>query len=140
MAIRGNHHLCPQKFPPRYCQIQQYHQKLVSFIGLQSMWSPSNQPVSKRQTQTPTRPARVSPNTSQTASPLPRPPSTLTRSYSIPSNSQRIPIITVNRLLECRQSREGSDISSPTLTPLSLADLSHHQAAKTTSNTRIKGK
>jgi hypothetical protein len=52
--------------------------------------------VSKRQTQTPTPPARVSPNTSQTFSPLPRPPSTLTRSYSIPSNRQRIPIITVN--------------------------------------------
>jgi hypothetical protein len=96
--------------------------------------------VSKRQTQIPTPPARVSPATSQTASPLPQPPSTLTRSYSIPSNSQRIPIITVNRLLESRQSREGSDISSPPLTPLSLADLSHHPAAKPTSSTRIKGK
>ncbi|XP_062223237.1 uncharacterized protein At2g33490-like [Phragmites australis] len=95
--------------------------------------------VSKRQIQTPTLLARVSPTTLQTASPLPRPPATLTRSYSIPSNSQRIPIITVNRLLEARQSREGSDISSPPLTPLSLADLCHHPAAKTaTSSTRIK--
>ncbi|TVU29937.1 hypothetical protein EJB05_21533, partial [Eragrostis curvula] len=86
--------------------------------------------VSKRQTHTPTLPARVSSTTSQTASPLPRPPATLTRSYSIPSNSQRIPIITVNRLLESRQSRDGSDISSPPLTPLSLADLSHQHQQK----------
>ncbi|XP_062219154.1 uncharacterized protein At2g33490-like isoform X2 [Phragmites australis] len=94
--------------------------------------------VSKRQTQTLTGPAWVSPTT-QTASPLPRPPATLTRSYSIPSNSQRIPIITVNRLLEARHSREGSDLSSPPLTPLSLADLSHQHAAKiTTSSTRMK--
>ncbi|KAL6634261.1 hypothetical protein ACP70R_026932 [Stipagrostis hirtigluma subsp. patula] len=86
--------------------------------------------VSKRQTQTPTHYVRVSPTTSQTASPLPRPPATLTRSYSIPSNSQRIPIITVNNLLEARHSREDSDMSSPLLTPLSLADLSHQPAAK----------
>ncbi|WVZ75244.1 hypothetical protein U9M48_023320 [Paspalum notatum var. saurae] len=94
--------------------------------------------VSKRQTQIPAAPARVSPTASQTPSPLPLPPATLTRSYSIPSNSQRIPIITVNRLLEARYSRE--DISSPPLTPLSLADLSQQQAAKTTtSTTRMKG-
>ncbi|KAL6899861.1 hypothetical protein ACP4OV_006519 [Aristida adscensionis] len=97
--------------------------------------------VSKRHTQTPTLQARVSPTTSQTASPLPRPPATLTRSYSIPSNSQRIPIITVNRLLEVRHSRESSDMSNPPLTPLSLADLSHQPAAKaTTRDTRIKAK
>jgi len=98
--------------------------------------------VSKRQTQIPAAPARASPTASQTPSPLPLPPATLTRSYSIPSNSQRIPIITVNRLLEVRNSREGSDISSPplTLTPLSLTDLSQQQAAKTSSTRIMKGK
>jgi len=97
--------------------------------------------VSKRQTQIPAAPARASPTASQTPSPLPLPPATLTRSYSIPSNSQRIPIITVNRLLEVRNSREGSDIASPplTLTPLSLTDLSQQQAAKTSSTRIMKG-
>ncbi|CAL5021793.1 unnamed protein product [Urochloa decumbens] len=94
--------------------------------------------VSKRQSQSPAAPARASPTASQSPSPLPLPPATLTRSYSIPSNSQRIPIITVNRLLEVRNSRDGSDISSPPLTPLSLNDLSQQQAAKTIS-TRMKG-
>lgn len=94
--------------------------------------------VSKRH-QAPTAPARVSPTTSQTASPLPRPPAALTRSYSIPSNSQRTPIITVNKLLEARHSRESSDVSSPPLTPLSLADLSHQPTAiTTTGSTRRK--
>ncbi|AQK52724.1 hydroxyproline-rich glycoprotein family protein [Zea mays] len=88
--------------------------------------------VPKRQTEMPAA--------SQTPSPLPLPPATLTRSYSIPSNSQRIPIITVDRLLEARNSRDGSDNSSPPLTPLSLADLSQQQGTKTsTSRTRIKG-
>lgn len=97
--------------------------------------------VSKRQTQIPAATARVSPIASQTPSPLPLPPATLTRSYSIPSNSQRIPIITVERLLEARNSRDGSDISSPPLTPLSLTDLSQQQGTKTsTGRTRMKGK
>ncbi|XP_066331671.1 uncharacterized protein At2g33490-like [Miscanthus floridulus] len=96
--------------------------------------------VSKRQTQILAAPARVSPTASQTASPLPLPPATLTRSYSIPSNSQRIPIITVDRLLEARNSRDGSDISSPPLTPVSLTDLSQQQGTKTTtSRTRMNG-
>ncbi|KAL6874382.1 hypothetical protein ACP4OV_013402 [Aristida adscensionis] len=77
--------------------------------------------VSRRQT--PNVPTRVSPP-SHTASPLPRPPAAMTRSYSIPSNSQRTPIITVNKLLESRHSRESSEVSSPPLTPISLADVS----------------
>jgi len=97
--------------------------------------------VSKRQTQILAAPARVSPTASQTPSPLPLPPATLIRSYSIPSNSQRIRIITVERLLEARNSRDGSDISSPPLTPLSLTDLSQQQGTKTTtSRTRMNGK
>jgi hypothetical protein len=61
--------------------------------------------VSRRQM--PNAPTRVSPP-SHKASPLPRPPAAMTRSYSIPSNSQRTPIITVNKLLESRHSRESS--------------------------------
>ncbi|KAM0905420.1 hypothetical protein ACQ4PT_017395 [Festuca glaucescens] len=87
--------------------------------------------VSKRQAPMP--PARASLTTSShTASPLPRPPSSLARSYSIPSNSQRTPLITVNKLLEARNSRESSEVSSPPLTPLSLADLSRQPTTKTT--------
>ncbi|PWZ03952.1 Uncharacterized protein Zm00014a_011951 [Zea mays] len=96
--------------------------------------------VSKRQTQIPAATARVSPTASRTPSPLPPPPATLTRSYSIPSNSQRIPIVTADRLLEARNSRDGSDIYSPPLTPLSLTDLSQQQGTKTTAGgTRMKG-
>ncbi|KQJ99620.1 uncharacterized protein At2g33490 [Brachypodium distachyon] len=87
--------------------------------------------VSKRQA--PMAPARASPTASQTASPLPRPPAAFARSYSIPSNSQRIPIVTVNTLLlDARNSREGSEVSSPPLIPLSFADLSQRSTAKTT--------
>lgn len=87
-------------------------------------------------------PARASPKASRTASPLPRPPAALARSYSIPSNSQRTPIITVNKLLEAKHSREGSDASSPPLTPLSLSDLCHQEKAgkAAAGNTRRKGK
>ncbi|OEL38457.1 Uncharacterized protein BAE44_0000525 [Dichanthelium oligosanthes] len=84
--------------------------------------------VSRRQI--PNAPNRVSPP-SRTASPLPRPPAAMTRSYSIPSNSQRTPIITVNKLLESRHSRESSEVSSPPLTPISLADVSRRSTAET---------
>lgn len=83
---------------------------------------------------------RVSPP-SHTASPLPRPPSAMTRSYSIPSNSQWTPIITVNKLLEARHSRESSEISSPPVTPISLADVSRRSTKETAVDKKgIKGK
>ncbi|KAL5215741.1 hypothetical protein ABZP36_007142 [Zizania latifolia] len=92
--------------------------------------------VSRRQV--PQVPTRASPP-SHTASPLPRPPAAMTRSYSIPSNSQRTPILTVNKLLESRHSRESSEVSSPPLTPISLADVSRRSTSETTSdNTRMK--
>ncbi|GJN27794.1 hypothetical protein PR202_gb15845 [Eleusine coracana subsp. coracana] len=84
--------------------------------------------VSRRQmSNVPTRISRPS----HTASPLPQPPAAMTRSYSIPSNSQRTPIITVNKLLESRHSRESSEVSSPPLTPISLADVSRKSTAET---------
>lgn len=92
--------------------------------------------VSRRQM--PNVPTHVS-QPSHTASPLPRPPAAMTRSYSIPSNSQRTPILTANKLLESRHSRESSEVSSPPLTPISLADVSRKSTAETTTeNTRIK--
>lgn len=84
--------------------------------------------VSRRQMSN--APTRISPP-SHTASPLPRPPAAMTRSYSIPSNSQRTPIITVNKLLESRHSRDSSEVSSPPLTPISLADVSRKSTAET---------
>ncbi|KAL6652793.1 hypothetical protein ACP70R_011718 [Stipagrostis hirtigluma subsp. patula] len=94
--------------------------------------------VSRRQT--PNVATRVQP-LSRTASPLPRPPAAMTRSYSIPSNSQRTPIITVNKLLESRHSRESSEVSSPPLTPISLADVSRKSTGETTTDSkRIKVK
>ena len=94
--------------------------------------------VSRRQM--PNAPARISPP-SHKASPLPRPPAAMTRSYSIPSNSQRTPIITVNKLLESRHSRESSEVSSPPLTPISLADVSRRSTAEITVDLkRMKGK
>uniref|UniRef100_A0ACD5UYF4 Uncharacterized protein n=1 Tax=Avena sativa TaxID=4498 RepID=A0ACD5UYF4_AVESA len=89
--------------------------------------------VSRRQM--PNVPTRASPP-SHTASPLPRPPAAMTRSYSIPSNSQRTPILTVNKLLESRHSRESSEVSSPPLTPISLADVSRKSTAETTIDNR----
>jgi len=92
--------------------------------------------VSRRQM--PNAPTRVSPP-SHKASPLPRPPAAMTRSYSIPSNSQRTPIITVNKLLESRHSRESSEVSSSPLTPISLADVSRRPTAEiTVDNERTK--
>ncbi|KQJ82386.1 hypothetical protein BRADI_5g08690v3 [Brachypodium distachyon] len=91
--------------------------------------------VSRRQI--PNVPTRASPP-SHTASPLPRPPAAMTRSYSIPSNSQRTPIITVNKLLEARHSRESSEVSSPPLTPISLADVSRKSPVTTIDKRRIK--
>lgn len=79
--------------------------------------------VSKRQA--PTAPVRASPTASQTASPLPRPPASLARSFSIPSNSQRTPLISVNKLLEARSSRESSEVSSPPLTPMFCSTNQH---------------
>ena len=78
---------------------------------------------------------------SHTASPLPRPPAAMTRSYSIPSNSQRTPIITVDKLLEARHSRESSEVPSPPVTPISLADVSRRSTTETVvDKKRIKGK
>lgn len=85
--------------------------------------------ISKRQA--PMAPVRASPTASQTASPLPRPPASLARSFSIPSNSQRTPLITVNKLLEARSSRESSEVSSPPLTPLFSSTSQHKKQLHT---------
>jgi hypothetical protein len=68
--------------------------------------------VSRRQT--PNMPTCISPPL-HTASPLPRPPATMARSYSIPSNSQWTPTIIVNKLLESRHSRERPKFPRPRL-------------------------
>ncbi|XP_074565579.1 uncharacterized protein At2g33490-like [Curcuma longa] len=58
---------------------------------------------------------------SQTASPLPTPPSAMARSFSIPSSSQRSPSVAVSELLEVPTNQNmTADISSPPLTPILL--------------------
>ncbi|KAG6477328.1 hypothetical protein ZIOFF_066581 [Zingiber officinale] len=59
---------------------------------------------------------------SQTASPLPTPPGAMARSFSIPSSSQRSPTVSVSELLEVPTNQNmTADISSPSLTPISLS-------------------
>ncbi|KMT09642.1 hypothetical protein BVRB_6g130940 [Beta vulgaris subsp. vulgaris] len=58
---------------------------------------------------------------SNTASPLPIPPLTVPRSFSIPSSHYRAKALNVTKLLESPQLHE-KDISSPPLTPMSFAN------------------
>lgn len=61
---------------------------------------------------------------SKAASPLPTPPQTLVRSFSIPSSSQRMVALQVPQPLESPQNlRMAEDIASPPLTPISLPNL-----------------
>jgi hypothetical protein len=47
----------------------------------------------------------------------------------------------VNKLLEARHSRESSEVSSPPVTPISLADVSRRSTTETAvEKKRIKGK
>lgn len=57
---------------------------------------------------------------SNTASPLPTPPLTVPRSFSIPSSHYKTKALNVTKLLESPQLHE-KDIASPPLTPISLA-------------------
>ncbi|XP_042500072.1 uncharacterized protein At2g33490-like isoform X2 [Macadamia integrifolia] len=67
-----------------------------------------------------------SPNlTSKSASPLPRPPLTVPRSFSIPSSSQRTMTQHVTRL------SKAEEVASPPLTPISLTNI---QPASTASD------
>lgn len=60
--------------------------------------------------------------TAHAASPLPMPPGTVPRSFSIPSSSQRAMTLSLNRLMET-QNPELADIASPPLTPISLTNI-----------------
>ncbi|KAL2907062.1 hypothetical protein RDABS01_005772 [Bienertia sinuspersici] len=58
---------------------------------------------------------------SNTASPLPIPPLTVPRSFSIPSSHYRSKALSVTKLVEAPQLHE-KDVASPPLTPISLAN------------------
>lgn len=61
---------------------------------------------------------------SSAASPLPTPPLIVSRSFSIPSSSQRAMTLHVTRLLDAPQVRERTEeVASPPLTPISLSDI-----------------
>lgn len=63
---------------------------------------------------------------SNTGSPLPLPPLTIPRSFSIPSNNQRAMALHVAQLLESPQRKGKGDVMcSPPLTPLSLSNTSN---------------
>ncbi|PIA26015.1 hypothetical protein AQUCO_10000001v1 [Aquilegia coerulea] len=68
--------------------------------------------------------AKMHLTTSNTASPLPIPPLTVPRSFSIPSSSQRAKALHVAKILEGSQNPErAEDVASPPLTPISLATI-----------------
>ncbi|CAN4082250.1 unnamed protein product [Withania somnifera] len=63
---------------------------------------------------------------SNTGSPLPLPPLTIPRSFSIPSNNQRAMALHVAQLLESPQRKGKGDVMcSPPLTPISLSNASN---------------
>ncbi|KAF3617560.1 putative inactive shikimate kinase like 1, chloroplastic-like isoform X1 [Capsicum annuum] len=63
---------------------------------------------------------------SNTGSPLPLPPLTIPRSFSIPSNNQRAMALHVSQLLESPQRKGKGDVMcSPPLTPISLSNASN---------------
>ncbi|KAJ0969243.1 hypothetical protein J5N97_022120 [Dioscorea zingiberensis] len=69
--------------------------------------------------------------TSHKASPLPKPPGAMARSFSIPSSSQRTSELTVAKLLEKSHNPDiTGDATSPTLTPRSPMVGNHQQLQK----------
>ncbi|KAG8385007.1 hypothetical protein BUALT_Bualt04G0177400 [Buddleja alternifolia] len=61
---------------------------------------------------------------SKEGSPLPLPQLTVSRSFSIPSSSQRAMALHSGKLLECSQVvQKAEDIASPPLTPISLSNM-----------------
>ncbi|XP_060193100.1 uncharacterized protein At2g33490-like [Lycium barbarum] len=63
---------------------------------------------------------------SNTGSPLPLPPLTIPRSFSIPSNNQRAMALHVAQLLESPQRKgKGDGMCSPPLTPISISNASN---------------
>lgn len=65
---------------------------------------------------------------SSMASPLPMPPSTMHRSFSIPSNRQRVTSLTVGKQMEVHDSAITEEASSPILTPISI--VNHRQTPR----------
>ncbi|XP_059656597.1 uncharacterized protein At2g33490 isoform X2 [Cornus florida] len=72
---------------------------------------------------------------SNAASPLPTPPQTVPRSFSIPSRGQKATLLPVSEVLEAPpKSKMAEDIASPPLTPISLSIV---QPSSTASETVI---
>ncbi|MQL74671.1 hypothetical protein Taro_007023, partial [Colocasia esculenta] len=88
-------------------------------------------------------PARnIPPTSSQTASPLPTPPGVMTRSFSIPSRSQRTSL-NVAALMEKHHNQDMSEeVSSPPITPISLTSPARISIAGTydAMKTRVRQK
>ncbi|KAL3526206.1 hypothetical protein ACH5RR_014578 [Cinchona calisaya] len=61
---------------------------------------------------------------SNAGSPLPPPPLTVPRSFSIPSSNHRVAVLHVSELLKSPEIKETAEgVSSPPLTPLSLSNM-----------------
>ncbi|CDP16722.1 unnamed protein product [Coffea canephora] len=60
---------------------------------------------------------------SNAGSPLPPPPLTVPRSFSIPSSDHRVAVFHVSKLMESPEMKEKAGVSSPPLTPLSLSNV-----------------
>lgn len=76
-------------------------------------------PLLSKNSEFPTKSKNIS-TPSNSASPLPMPPLTVPRSFSIPSSLYRAKALSVTKLAESPQ-RQEKDVASPPLTPISLA-------------------
>ncbi|KAJ8432711.1 hypothetical protein Cgig2_009769 [Carnegiea gigantea] len=76
-------------------------------------------PLLSRNSEFPTK-SKNSSTPSNSASPLPMPPLTVPRSFSIPSSHYRAKALSVTKLAKSPQ-RQEKDVASPPLTPISLA-------------------
>lgn len=94
--------------------------------------------VSKRQVLIST--SRASP-AAQAASPLPAPPASMTRSFSIPSSAQRDPVVRVGTMLGPNKSGGKEEVASPTLSPISLSSVPRRSTTSesTTGDARPRG-
>lgn len=77
--------------------------------------------VSRRQELSTTN--RMPSTTSHAASPLPTPPGTVTRSFSIPSSSQRAMTLNAAKLEAAQNPVMVEEVASPPLTPISLTNI-----------------
>lgn len=116
----SSRHSPPSVSPPKISELHELPRPPGIVSSKPTTSSAINGPLGSRNSELPVENKSIS-AASNVASPLPIPPLTVPRSFSIPSSHYRTKALSATKLMESPQ-RHEKDVASPPLTPISLAN------------------